>query len=77
MDPISWLLENAEKVTVVTILVFIILSGANIRGWRIWVYAKMYDDMVAEKNEWKTMALKSVGLAERTTNIAEKKIEVS
>jgi len=59
---------NAEKLGIVGILFVALLGG--MRKWWVWGWA--YDQVVAERDEWKHLALKSFELASKVTEAAEK-----
>lgn len=44
----------------------VVLMYGGIKRW--WVYGWQYSEMVADRDQWKEMALRGTELAERATN---------
>ena len=68
MDPNA--LRAITDVGTVGLLILVLVGG--FRGW--WVYGPMHDritnDLVADRNFWRDMALRGVTLAERAADAA-------
>lgn len=60
---ISKLTEYAGRLTATLLLIFIVYSGSM----GLWVYGTTYKQMVAERDEWKDLAIKGAVIANKTT----------
>jgi hypothetical protein len=58
----SKLFDIASKVSLAVVLMVILVGGVN--GY--WVAGSTYREMVADRNEWKNLALQGTNLAVRT-----------
>jgi hypothetical protein len=64
--PPEW--TDPERLTVIGLLVIVIVSGMR----RDWVWGWTYQEMRARAERFEELALKTLGLAERMTDIAER-----
>jgi hypothetical protein len=56
------------------LVVFVLLIlFAGWKGW--WRFGRDYDALMAEKNEWKEAALRSIGAAEKSLDLHERREE--
>jgi hypothetical protein len=56
---------------VIALLILILVGGH--RRW--WVWGWLHKETVADRDEWKQLALRGTGLAETATSAARKAIE--
>lgn len=52
---------------VLAVLAMIIITGF----FGLWVYGRTYDQMVKDRDDWKTLAEKAVDTADRLTDVIE------
>ncbi len=67
MVDLAQILNIINNFGVVGLLVLILAGG--MRRW--WVWGWTYDDIVAERDTWKDLALSGTSLAERAVNLAD------
>lgn len=75
-DVFLWLIENWDKIGVGILLITILYGGSRPDPDQWWVFGREFQDERRDKLEWKHIAIKGTGLAERGTTIAEKAIGI-
>jgi hypothetical protein len=56
---------NPEQLTIVGLLLAILVGGVR-RDWVFgWTYREMADDLTEDRNYWRSMALRTLGVAEK------------
>lgn len=60
--------SNPERLTIIGLLVTILVSGIR----RDWVFGWTYAEMARRAERFEDLALKTLGLAERMTDIVER-----
>lgn len=71
LDPVAaadWL----QRAGVVGLLVFILLGGAR----KLWVFGYQLDEMRADRDLWREIALKGIAHAGRSVDVGTKAVEL-
>lgn len=66
---LSDILSTVRDAGVIGLLVIIIVGGH--RKWWVWGY--LYDQVLKERDEWKTLALRGTELADRMVTITKRR----
>lgn len=69
LDPTA-VADWAQRAGIVGLLVFILVGGAR----QLWVFGYQLEDMESDRDRWRDLALKLLGQAARSTDVADRAI---
>lgn len=67
LDPLA-IADFIQKAGVIGVLVFVLVGGAR----KVWVFGYQFEEMQADRDRWRDLALKVMGQVDRTAVVADR-----
>jgi hypothetical protein len=61
---------DPERLTIIGLLIVALVTGAR----EVWVFGWYYRQMRDDRDEWRDLARRGTGMAEKAVDVAQKKI---